>query len=115
MSSKKPTISSSVSLTATLTLHNRLSSTTTRMTNQPDSVEEAKTSNQIQQGEPRLSSSARTPVELFQVHGERRRRLTEEEERQLLLEIVDEATHILEDNADLYHPSSAGELQQPSE
>ena len=87
------------------------------MTNQPDSMEEAKTSNQIQQGEPRLSSSARTPVEVFQVHDERRRRrrLTEEEERQLLLEVIDEATHILEDNADLYHPSSAGELQQPSE
>ncbi len=78
-------------------------------------MEETKTSNPIQQGELRLPASAPTPFEVCQVHGERRRRLTEEEERQLLLEIVDEATHILEGNADLYHPSSAGELQQPSE
>jgi hypothetical protein len=62
----------------------------------------------------RLSASARTPVEVCQVHGERRRP-TEEEERKLLLEIVNQVEQILEANADLYHPSSAGGLQQPNE
>jgi hypothetical protein len=85
------------------------------MTNQPDSMEETKTSDPIQQGELRLSASAlRSPVEVFQVHGERRR-LTEEEAREVLLECIHEAEQLLADNADLYRPSSAGGSQQLSE
>jgi hypothetical protein len=79
------------------------------MTNQLESTEETKTTNPIQQGELHLSASAPT-----QVHGERRRR-TEEEVRHLLLELVNAVEQILEHNADLYNPSSAGGLQQPSE
>jgi hypothetical protein len=86
------------------------------MTTQLDS-EETKTSNPTQQGELRLSASERTPLhvlrslrfsngELSLVHGERHR-LTEEEKRKRLLEIIDEAEQILEDNADSYNPGSA--------
>jgi hypothetical protein len=85
------------------------------MTNQPDAME-TKTSNPRQQGELRLSASARTPLHLLrcQVHGECRRP-TEEEERNRFLEILNEVEQILDDNAGLYNPSSAGGLQQPSE
>jgi hypothetical protein len=87
------------------------------MTTQPDS-EETKTSNlMIQQGELHLSASAHTPLHMLRslrfsngevclVHDERRR-LTEEDERKRLLEIINEAEQILEDNADSNNPSSA--------
>jgi hypothetical protein len=70
------------------------------MTNQPDSMEETKTSNPIQQGELRPSASARTPVEVCQLHFERPRP-TKEKERKLLLEIAGEVEQIFECNADL--------------
>jgi hypothetical protein len=79
------------------------------MTTQPDS-EETMTSNSTQLGELHPSASARIPLhvlrslrfsngEVCQVHGERRRP-TEEEQRKRLLEIINEAEQILEDNAD---------------
>jgi hypothetical protein len=100
------------------------------MTNQPDSIE-AKTSNPRQQEELSLSPSARTPLvhllrslrfvsigeeEVCQVHGERRRPREETERNRLrLLEIINEAEQIIDDNSDLNNPSSAGGLQQPRE
>jgi hypothetical protein len=73
------------------------------MTNPHDSME-IKTSNPRQQGE--LRSLRFSNGRVCQVHG-KNCRLTEEEERKLLLEIINEAENILKDNADLNNPSSA--------